>query len=236
VRYPQYLAGVLMSLALALIAKHWLVAILGAVAAITYYVGAVCEEQEPIKKFGRAYRYCMEAVPRMSFIWGSSGRCAVTRREKDKEVGMHMTILVPLDGSERAEAILPHVEQVTRMCGAEVILLQVLEPPPYKVVSEQGGMTLHQRQLEHLEQQAQDYLGGLKDEFQEKGIEARLCIAHGSVVESILSTARSEEATVIAMASHGRSGLGHVLFGSVAARVLQRADRPLLLIRSREGE
>jgi nucleotide-binding universal stress UspA family protein len=43
---------------------------------------------------------------------------------------MHMTILVPLDGSERAEAILPHVEQVTRMCGAEVIFLQVLEPPP----------------------------------------------------------------------------------------------------------
>jgi hypothetical protein len=59
-------------------------------------------------------------------------------------------------------------------------------------------MTLHQRQLEHLEQQAQDYLGGLKDEFREKGIEARLCIAHGSVEESILSTASSEEATVMA--------------------------------------
>ena len=148
---------------------------------------------------------------------------------------MHMTILVPLDGSERAEAILPHVEQVTRMCGAEVIFLQVLEPPPYKAVSEQGGTTLHQRQLEHLEQQALDYLGGMEDEFREKGIEARLCIAHGSVEESILSTASSEEATVIAMASHGRSGLGHVLFGSVAARVLRQADRPLLLIRSGEG-
>jgi nucleotide-binding universal stress UspA family protein len=122
------------------------------------------------------------------------------------------------------------------MCRAEVIFLQVLEPPPYKVVSEQGDMTLHQRQLEHLEQHAQDYLGGLKDEFREKGIKTRLCIAHGSVVESILNTASSEEATLIAMASHGRSGLGHVLFGSVAARVLRRVDRPLLLIRSREGE
>jgi len=149
---------------------------------------------------------------------------------------MHMTILVPLDGSERAEAILPHVEQVTRMCGAEVILLHVLEPPPYKGTSEQDGMTLHQQQLEHLEQKAQEYLGSLRDEFREKGIKTRLCIAHGPVVESILSTVSSEEATLVAMASHGRSGLGHMLFGSVAVKVLRQVDRPLLLIRSREGE
>ena len=149
---------------------------------------------------------------------------------------MHMRILVPLDGSERAEAILPHVEQMTRMCGAEVIFLQVLEPPPYRVVSEQGGKTLHQQHLEYLEGQVQDYLGGLKDEFREKGIETRSCIAHGPVVESILSTASSEEADLIAMASHGRSGVGHALFGSVAAKVLRQADLPLFLIRSQEGK
>ena len=148
---------------------------------------------------------------------------------------MHMTILVPLDGSQRAEAILPHVEQVTRMCGAEVVLLQVLEPPPYRIASEEGDMPLHQHQLAHLEQQAQDYLGGLRDELQEKGIKTHLSIAHGPVVESILSTASSKEATLIALASHGRSALGHVLFGSVAAKVLRLADRPLLLIRSQEG-
>ena len=149
---------------------------------------------------------------------------------------MYMTILVPLDGSERAEAILPHVEQVTRMCGAVVIFLQVLEPPPYRVVPEQGGTSLHQQQLEFLVKQAQDYLGGLEDEFREKGIKARTYIAHGPVVESILSTASSEEADLIAMASHGRSGLSQVLFGSVAAGVLRRADGPLLLIHSREAE
>ena len=149
---------------------------------------------------------------------------------------MHMKILVPLDGSERAEAILPHVEKVTRMCGAEVIFMQVLEPPPYRSASEQGDMTLHQQQLQHLEQEAQAYLSGLKDEFEEKGIKTRFCIAHGPVVESILSTTSSEEATLIAMASHGRTGLGHVLFGSVAVRVLRQVDCPLLLIQSREGE
>ena len=70
VRHPQYLAGVLMSLALALIAQHWLVATLGAVAAITDYVSAVYEEQSLIEKFGEAYRSYMDRVPRMNFILG----------------------------------------------------------------------------------------------------------------------------------------------------------------------
>ncbi len=63
VRHPQYLAGVLMNLALALIAQHWLVAALGAAAAIAYYDSGVCEEQESIKKFGAVYRCFIESPP-----------------------------------------------------------------------------------------------------------------------------------------------------------------------------
>ena len=68
VRHPQYLAGVLMSLALTLIAQHWLVAALGAVAATTYYVSTVYEEQSSVEKFGEASRRYMERVPRMNVI------------------------------------------------------------------------------------------------------------------------------------------------------------------------
>jgi nucleotide-binding universal stress UspA family protein len=144
--------------------------------------------------------------------------------------------LVPLDGSKRAEAILPHVERLGRFCGAEVILLQVVDPPAHIEVPEEFDMTLHQQQLERLALRAREYLGSLKDEFREEGIGGRIRIVHGPVVEAILTTADREKVDLIAIASHGRSGLAQVFYGSVAAGVLHRIDRPLLLIRSQEAE
>jgi len=76
----------------------------------------------------------------------------------------------------------------------------------------------------------------LQGEFREKGIEARTRIAYGPVVEAILNAAEREGADLIAIASHGRSGLPQVFYGSVAAGVLHRVDRPPLLIRSRGDE
>ena len=149
---------------------------------------------------------------------------------------MYETILVPLDGSERAEAILPHVEKLTRLCGAEVILLQVVDPPPRIEVPEEFNMALHQQQLERLAQRAQDYLSSLEDGFREKGFRVRKRVVYGPVVEAILTTANREKADLIAIASHGRTGLTQVFYGSVAAGVLHRIDRPLLLIRSQESE
>jgi protein-S-isoprenylcysteine O-methyltransferase Ste14 len=70
VRHPQYLAGLLMNLALALVAQHWLVVVLGAVSIITYYPSAILEEQASIKKFGEPYRLYMARVPRMNAIMG----------------------------------------------------------------------------------------------------------------------------------------------------------------------
>ena len=70
VRHPQYLAGVLINVGLPMIAQHWLVAALGAVAAPLYYVGAADEELYCIEKFGDAYREYMQRVPRMNFLAG----------------------------------------------------------------------------------------------------------------------------------------------------------------------
>jgi nucleotide-binding universal stress UspA family protein len=117
-----------------------------------------------------------------------------------------------------------------------VILLQVVDPPARIEVPEEFDMALHQQQLERLGQRAEEYLSGLEDGFREKGIRARRRIVHGPVVDAILTTADHEKADLIAIASHGRTGLGQVFYGSVAAGVLHRIDRPLLLIRSREGE
>ncbi len=73
---------------------------------------------------------------------------------------------------------------------------------------------------------------GFRGEFLEKGIDARMHTSHGPIVEAIIETAGREDADLIAVASHGRTGLSRVFYGSVAAGVLHRIDRPLLIIRS----
>lgn len=70
VRHPQYLAGVLMGIALPLITQHWSVLALGVVAAAIYYVNTFEEEKSNIEKFGQAYQRYMETVPRLNFILG----------------------------------------------------------------------------------------------------------------------------------------------------------------------
>ena len=145
---------------------------------------------------------------------------------------MYDTILVPLDGSKRAEVILHHVEELAQRYDAKVIFLQVVEPPRFAIAPKGAHMALHQQEIEQRAKQAESYLAGLQGEFREKGIKARARVVHGPVVEAIINAAEREGADLIAIASHGRSGLSRVFYGSVAAGVLHCVDRPLLLIRS----
>lgn len=146
---------------------------------------------------------------------------------------MYKKILVPLDGSKRAEAILPHVEELALNNKAQVVFLHVVEslylyPDPH-------GLIIEEISHETLRKQAESYLAGLEGEFKEKNIKAKSAIEVGSVAHSIMRIAEREEVDLIAMASHGRTGLAHVFYGSVAASVLHLVDRPLLLIRA-EGD
>ncbi len=143
---------------------------------------------------------------------------------------MYQKILAPLDGSKRAEAILPHVEELAQTGNAKVIFLQVVEIPSMVVGAE--FVYPAAENYDALQKDAEQYLSGIKGEFQEKGIDARMRISHGPVVEAIIGAATAEDADLIAIASHGRTGLSRVFYGSVAVGVLHRIDRPLLLIRS----
>jgi len=148
---------------------------------------------------------------------------------------MYSTILVPLDGSKRAEAILPHVEGLAQHYKAKVILAQVVESMPLAIGPEGTLVALRQQELEQYTKRAESYLAVIRQEFHEKGIEAETLVAYGPVVEAIVNAAEREGADLIAIASHGRSGLSQVFYGSVAAGVLHRIDRPLLLIRSQNS-
>jgi nucleotide-binding universal stress UspA family protein len=144
---------------------------------------------------------------------------------------MYNTILVPLDGSERAELILKHVEDIAQHYQAKVVFLEVIEPPQ-TVVAPDGIYVPDQNILEERRQEVETYLAAKHSEFREKGINATVHIAYGRVVDEIIETAERENADLVAMASHGRTGLARVFYGSVAAGVLHRIDRPLLLIRA----
>jgi nucleotide-binding universal stress UspA family protein len=148
---------------------------------------------------------------------------------------MFEKILVPLDGSKRAEMIRPHVRELASRFQATVILIKVIEPiyadsivEPFIRISEDAfNAKLKDYEL---------YLDGIATKFRNKGIACKTLIAHGPVVEKIIEAANTEDVDLIAMTSHGYGGLSRIFYGSVAAGILNRVDRPLFIVRSRWAE
>jgi nucleotide-binding universal stress UspA family protein len=146
---------------------------------------------------------------------------------------MYKTILVPLDGSKLAETALPHAESLATQYGATLILLTVVSAPPI-AGREPSDIGLFQQNMDDLRKEAERYLKGLKGEFREKRIEVEIRVGLDPVVAEIVHTAEERAVDLVIIASHGRSGLGRFFFGSVAAGVLNRIERPLMVIRSSE--
>ena len=146
---------------------------------------------------------------------------------------MYKKIIVPLDGSKRAESILPHVADLAHLANSEIIFLQVIEHQ-YIFTDPHGYNYIGVEEISNEAQikQAETYLAGIEGEFNDKNITAKSVVEVGSVAHSIIRIAEREEIDLIAMASHGRTGLAHVFYGSVAASVLHLVDRPLLLVRA----
>jgi len=142
---------------------------------------------------------------------------------------MYQTILVPLDGSTRAESILPYVEKQALQFKSKVIFLQVWTVHE-AIISHANDYILDYTQKK---EEISEYLASIQAGFQKKGIESIFVVEMGDAVETILSVAQRENADLIAIASHGRSGLPRVFYGSVAAGIMQKIDRPMLVIRSR---
>ena len=138
-------------------------------------------------------------------------------------------ILVPLDGSERSSSVLEVVKPLAARAQAELVLLHVrplvLDPAPQWAmkgsISSRGG-------AEHRYQE-------LADRLEAEQLKAWPALVDGEPAREILAQARELDVDLIAMATHGRTGLLRVLFGSVTQDVLRRSDRPLILIRPTKG-
>ena len=143
---------------------------------------------------------------------------------------MYERVLVPLDGSERAEAILPLIEQMAGPLDAEFILLRVVEPvSPAEAIASAGVVSPDSFTWREME--AKQYLHGVERRLSKKGLRASIHLALGAPTEEILATAKTTGADLIAIATHARSALGRLVFGSVAETVLRASSIPVLMIR-----
>ena len=146
---------------------------------------------------------------------------------------MYQKILVPLDGSKLAEVALPHAESLATRYNATLIFISVINPP---IINDRdaNATELYQQQLDTLRKDTEIYLKGVQGVFKEKNIKSEFLMTQGPVVEGIVHTADSLSVDLVLIASHGRTGLMRVFFGSVAAGVLNRIEQPLMVIRCAE--
>lgn len=169
----------------------------------------------------------LQAAPVPLFLM----RACEAGRAGAHEARLCRRILVPLDGSRLAEGILPVVSAVARALDSRMILFQV--PIAYVSSSMTGDWYLPvQGALETAEKDAQTYLDRLAGQLGEEGLAATTALSVGSVAACIVEYAEAHDVDLIAMCTHGRSGLARWALGSVADRVLRAGTKPLLLVRA----
>lgn len=152
--------------------------------------------------------------------------------ESMPEVCPWRRILVPLDGSRLAEQVLPAVTPIAKAMGCELTLFQV--PNVYASSAHMGEWYWPlQGIFETADKAAQDYLDHLASDLRNQGLQVSTVTSVGPVAESIVNYAKVMDVDLIAMCTHGRTGLARWALGSVADRVLRAGDKPVLLVRAR---
>ncbi len=162
-------------------------------------------------------------------------------------LNLYARIVVALDGSARAELVLPYVEALAEQFGSSVTLLRSTTPsevitapaiaatmPPLAPnvaatpIDPSAVVAAERREVER-------YLHALAQHLSSYGLTVRYEQHEGSAADVIIARARELDASVIAMTTHGRSGLERLVFGSTAEAVLRHAPCPVLLIRVGEA-
>jgi nucleotide-binding universal stress UspA family protein len=147
---------------------------------------------------------------------------------------MYSKILVPLDGSPTAEAILNDVQELASKLGAELILFQSI--PSFADLTSGSHIAgdVARKAIEEDRQTAIGYLEPLVEKLRGAGINASYDIGEGPAGATILSHCIKEDVSLVAMTTHGRSGLKRTLFGSVADEVMRNSHLPILMLRPSE--
>lgn len=154
---------------------------------------------------------------------------------------MYKKILVPLDGSELAECVLPHVENLIRGGGVdEIIIIRVVEP----VFIPGGGWTdgsyvitpadaekTRKNLDDRNETEAADYLAGMAERIQSAKAKVQSVLLKGKAADELIDYIKESDADLMVIASHGRSGISRWIWGSVTEKLLRSVCMPILMVR-----
>lgn len=145
---------------------------------------------------------------------------------------MYKRVLVPLDGSHLAEGILPFILQIAGPLELEVVLVRVVRPVGPQPI--EGTRRFLFDDMAARLKEAREYLAPVPATLRRQGVRVTTDARYGEPVPELMAAARESGADLIAMTTHGRSGFGRLLFGSIAEAVLRQAEIPVLMVRLTE--
>ena len=142
-------------------------------------------------------------------------------------------ILVPLDGSPLAEAVLEPAVALARLWDGEVTLVQVVHPvllDPEPVLPFPAGYSDKATAIQR--ESAQDYIRDVAERLRESGVKASgVAVIGGGIADTLINLARPERVSLLAVATHGRGGLKRLVLGSVADKLVRGSNVPMLVVR-----
>jgi len=203
-----------------------------------------CAEQMDIQKivmathgYGGIKRWTHGSVAERVLQAASVPVLLVPAQEEDsidsQQLMLCRRILVPLAGSEMAEQALSPATSVAQAVGAEVFLFQVAVDQPATMVAGDWFLLPTEGEFEENEREALAYLERVAGPLRKEGIQVSTATKIGPVADSIIGYAEVNQIDLIAMCTHGRTGLVRWVFGSVADRILRAGGVPILLVRAR---
>ena len=149
---------------------------------------------------------------------------------------MYRKILVPLDGSQLSESVIPHVLTVAKGCeDCEIVLFRVCEPPVLLADYPEHLKTKWEEHVReetaHIAQQCRLYLTDSEQQFKKAGLRVTSSSGLGNPAEAIIDYAQANEVDLIVIASHGHSGATRWAYGNTASKVLQASQVPVLIVK-----
>jgi len=142
-------------------------------------------------------------------------------------------ILLPLDGSENGGSVIPYVETLAQALGAEIILFHILETPTVGVLAPGVEISYRASTMETEKKVHLKYLDEVEKRLEEKGLSTSIVVNMGPATDEIMKYAENNAVDLIAMSTHGRSGIRRWVFGSVTHRVLQAGNTAVLTVRAK---
>jgi nucleotide-binding universal stress UspA family protein len=162
----------------------------------------------------------------------------VRARDEDKAEALErvpnlQTIIVPLDGSTVAEQVIPHVVALAQRLDLGVVLVRATLPVEEYYRASREPVAPYGDPTREIDTLAQNYFGRVQEELRQQGV-SRVAVKTlpGHAADAIIDLARETPHSLVAMTTHGRSGVGRWALGSVTDRVTRHCEGPMLIVRA----